>query len=95
MELNYDGYEKYLVVKDSIANVRNRYCFAFDNGYGVVVITLHDIYGKNRCEFVVCASDERGRYSPTRIIDTEFADGTLMIDGENIKKWLGKVKNLK
>lgn len=93
MKLNYEGFEKYLVMEGEI-NGREKYGFVFDNGYGACVLRLCGLYGENRYEFALCTCDEHGVYKSTRIVDTDFDCGTRFIHGENVKKWLEKVKNL-
>lgn len=41
LNLNYEGFEQYLIASEVIPNRRVQYVFMFDNGYGASVIKAH------------------------------------------------------
>lgn len=41
LDLNFNGFEQYLIAKEIIPEKRAQYVFTFDNGYGASVIKDH------------------------------------------------------
>ena len=92
-DLNYKGYEKYLVDKyypfDGV-----KYIFSFENGYGASVIKHAYSYGheKDLWELAVLEFDHG---EPYICYDTEIADDVIgYLTDKEVRTYLNQIKGL-
>lgn len=93
--LNYEGFEKDLVLKQGL-NGGIQYRFRFDNNYGASVVKSCMSYGYNDDLWELAVLKYNANNEDWNLVyDTEITDDVLgFLRDEDVRNLLGKIKEL-
>lgn len=102
LELNYEGYEKYLIASEIVPDERAQYVFMFDNGYGASVVKCHPMSYGWKSDLWELAVVRDSRYSHIIndrlwyiVYDTPITNDVIgYLTDDRVKVLLDKIKAL-